>query len=312
MASRRITTLIVCLLAGLSGLSLLAASAMAEDPMEWQFSEFDDPDNEGRKIASLIYGVPETDNIQVSGVCNAAARPGAPFPELTFGADIGDLENGKDVELRFSGGGFDHVMKGKVQRATGEGISGVVVAVEANDPLWTAMAEKASLDYLVPGYKAATLDFARGKSNIQEFVQACRNYANAGLSAEPVPSRSSTGSAEKDAFESAKDSADRGLASVSDELSVRLPRRPCPRYVKKLEAPDVAPPPAAFAPARRRLPPPRQRRRRRKPPKTAAKDRSSSKAGASPRARPRASAARAIARKEANACRAPTRRRSPR
>jgi hypothetical protein len=201
MASQRITTLFVCLLAGLLS---LAASALADDPAEWQFSEFDDPENVGRKIASLIYGVPETDNIQVSGVCSAAATA-APFSNVTFGSDIGDLESGKDVELRFSGGGFDHIVKGKIERATGEGISGVLVPLESDDPLWTAMAEKTSLDYLVPGYKAATLDFERGKGAIQEFLQACRNFANAALSAEPTRSPGSTGDAEKDAFESAKE-----------------------------------------------------------------------------------------------------------
>ena len=241
MASQRITTLFVCLLVGLSGLSSLAASAMAEDPMEWQFSEFDDPENVGRKIASLIYGVPETDNIQVSGVCQAAS-PGAPFSNVTFGGDIGDLESGKDVELRFSGGGFDHVLKGKIQRATGEGLSGVLVPVEAGDPLWTAMAEKTSLDYLVPGYKAATLDFERGKSAIPEFVQACRNFANAGLSAEPARSSGTTGDAEKGAFESAKELGtieawQAFLTNYPSGFHADLARA----YVKKLEDTDVAP-----------------------------------------------------------------------
>ena len=80
MASQRITTLFVCLLAGLAG---LACRRLPQAPWRktawWQFSEFDDPDNAGRKIASLIYGVPETDNIQVSGVCNAARAPAPRF-----------------------------------------------------------------------------------------------------------------------------------------------------------------------------------------------------------------------------------------
>jgi hypothetical protein len=240
MASQRITTLFVCLLAGLCTLSSLAASAMAEDPMEWQFSEFDDPENAGRKIASLIYGVPETDNIRVSGVCQAAS-PGAPFSNVTLATDIGDLESGKDVELRFSGGGFDHVLKGKIQRATGEGISGVLVPVEADDPLWTAMAEKASLDYLVPGYKAATLDFDRGKSAIPEFVQACRNFANADFSPQPARSPGSSGDPEKDAFESAKELGtieawQAFLTNYPSGFHADLARA----YVKQLEDTDAA------------------------------------------------------------------------
>ena len=59
--------------------------------------------------ARLIYGVPETDNMQVLAVCDASSTPSA---SVTFGADIGTLETGKDTDLRFSGGGFDYALKG--------------------------------------------------------------------------------------------------------------------------------------------------------------------------------------------------------
>jgi hypothetical protein len=50
-------------------LPLLSTSAIAaSDDMKWQFSEANDPDNKGRMTARLIYGVPETDAIQASGV----------------------------------------------------------------------------------------------------------------------------------------------------------------------------------------------------------------------------------------------------
>jgi hypothetical protein len=238
MMSPNIATLCVCLLSGLSSLS---AIAIAEDRMEWQFSEFDDPDNEGRKIASLVYGVPETDNIQVGGVCNEAASTGAVSSSVTFGADIGDLESGKDVELRFSGGGFDHPLKGQIQRATGEGVSGVLVAVEHGDPLWTAMAEKTSLDYLVPGYKAATLDFERGRGDIQEFVQTCRNYANASPVVAPAGQSSGNRDAEKDAFNNAKELGtieawEAFLTNYPSGFHADLARA----YIKKLGEPDGA------------------------------------------------------------------------
>ena len=35
-----------------------------------------------------------------------------------------------------------------------------------DDPLWRDFAEKESLDYLVPGYKAASLDFSRGPEDV--------------------------------------------------------------------------------------------------------------------------------------------------
>jgi hypothetical protein len=150
----------------------LAAIARAESGMEWQFFQTNDP---GNKSTRLIYGVPETDNLQVSGACVHSSSIGANFSIVTFGADIGDLENGKDTQLRVSGGGFDHALKGKIFRATGEeGLSGVQVDIGNDDPLWRVFAEKESLDYLVPGYKAASLDLTRGRDKIQQFSRLAR------------------------------------------------------------------------------------------------------------------------------------------
>ena len=58
-------------------LPLLSNSAIAaDDGMKWQFNEANDPDNKGRMTARLIYGVPETDAVQVSGVCEARSGSG--------------------------------------------------------------------------------------------------------------------------------------------------------------------------------------------------------------------------------------------
>ena len=121
--------------------------------------------------------MPETDNVQVSGACVHSSSVGANFSIVTFGADIGDLQNDKDTELRVSGGGFDHALKGKIFRATGEeGVSGVQVDIGNDDPLWQAFAEKDSVDYLVPGYKASSLDLTKGRDKIQQFVKACETF----------------------------------------------------------------------------------------------------------------------------------------
>lgn len=153
----------------------LANRATAADGMEWQFFQTPEPDY---KSTRLVYGVPETDNVQVSGACVHSSSIGTNFSIVTFGADIGNLENGKDTDLRVSGGGFDHVLKGKIVRATGEeGLNGVEIDIGNDDPLWRAFAEKDSLDYLVPGYKAATLDFARGRTRSSNTSRPARRSA---------------------------------------------------------------------------------------------------------------------------------------
>jgi hypothetical protein len=236
--SLRPTALFLCLLASAAGWSSLPTYATAaNDSMEWQFSESNDPDNKGRMTARLLYSVPETDNVQVSGVCDASRSTGVKFSSVTFGADIGDLENGKDTELRFSGGGFDHALKGQIYRATGEeGLSGVHVDIEHDDPLWGAMAEKDQLDYLVPGYKAASLDFTRGRDKIQQFVKTCETYA-AGSASPQAASAGSGDDAEKSAFDSAKelgtvDAWEAFIANYPSGFRADLARA----YIKKLGA----------------------------------------------------------------------------
>ena len=226
----------------------MAPAFAADETMEWQFHKSNDAGNKGRMTARLTFGVPETDNIQVTGVCEATRGTGAGSSSLTFGADIGNLEPGKAAEVRFSGGGFDHALKGTVQRAGEEGLNGVQVDVGNDDPLWRAMAEKDGLDYLVPGYKAASLNFKKGKGNIQKFVEACRAYARA--PADPQSKDKTAGggdNAEKSAFEAAKelgtaDAWNAFLASYPSGFRADLAHA----YIKKLG--DSSPAPAAQPP----------------------------------------------------------------
>src|SRR5262245_3209312 len=218
-----------------------ATASRAETGMEWQFFQ---TNNSDFNSTSLVYGVPETDNVQISGTCVHSSSVGANFSTFTFGADIGDLANGKDTELRLSGGGFDHTLKGKVVRATGEeGLNGVELDIGNDDPLWRAFAEKQSIDYLVPGYKASSLDFSRGRDKIQQYVKACETFANA---SQPAQSASAGGDAEKEAFESAKELGtveawEAFLANYPSGFRADLARA----YVKKLGSDEPAAAPAA-------------------------------------------------------------------
>ncbi|MGA7455928.1 MAG: hypothetical protein WBW51_01190 [Methyloceanibacter sp.] len=221
---------------------LLASPALAESGMEWQFFQAKDA---GYKSTRLIYGVPETDNVQVSGACVHSSSIGTNFSIVTFGADIGDLENGKDTELRVSGGGFDHALKGKIIRATGEeGLNGVEIDIGNDDPLWRAFAEKDSLDYLVPGYKAASLDLTRGRDKIQQYVKACETFGDA---TPPGQSAAAGGDAEKEAFDSAKELGtveawEAFIANYPSGFRADLARA----YIKKLgSAEPAAAPPAS-------------------------------------------------------------------
>ena len=127
---------------------------------------------------------------------------GAAFSSVTFGAASGDLKDGTETELRFSGGGFDHVLKGTIHRPSGEeGISGVHVDIKHDDPLWQALQEKDSLDYLVPGYRASTLELKDGHDKIKSFIESCRAYAKAILGDDAESAAKSTAAEQFDARE---------------------------------------------------------------------------------------------------------------
>ncbi|HUU67550.1 MAG TPA: hypothetical protein VMW57_09785 [Methyloceanibacter sp.] len=252
--------LAIFLFLGVSAWPSLVTPALAQDgDMSWQFYESNDPDNKGAMTARLIYGVPETDNVQVMGVCDARPSTGVKFSSVTFRANIGDLANGADAELRFSGGGFEQTLKGNVQRAQEEGINGVHLDIEHGDRMWTAFAEKDTLDYQVPGYRAAPLELEPGRGNIKSFIEACRTYEKAVLGDQGTDTTADSGdSSEKDAFNSAKELgtvagfeaflsnypsgfyADLARAYVGKLNGASLPKTP---------APPPPPPPAAPAPA---------------------------------------------------------------
>jgi len=229
--------------------------AVAEDGMQWQFYEANDPDNHGAMTARLVYGVPETDNVQVMGTCDARPSTGVRFSSVTFGADIGDLTNGADADLRFSGGGTEQTLHGNIERAEGEGLSGVHIDIKNDDPIWTVFSEKDTLDYQVPGYRAATLKLTPGHDKLKAFVEACRSYEKEVAGEDKVADQANTNSAEangnpeKEAFDSAKElgtaaAFEAFLSNYSSGFYADLARA----YVKKLNKAAV-PSPAAAPPA---------------------------------------------------------------
>jgi hypothetical protein len=235
-------------------LACQAKPATAQDgDMQWQFFESNDPDNKGAMTARLVYGVPETDNVQVMGVCDARPSTSTQFANFTFGADIGGLPNGADAGLRFSGGGFEQTLEGHIQRAEGEGLSGVNLDIENDDQLWAAFVENETLDYSVPGYRAATLNLAEGRDNLKKFVEACRTYEQAvlggGASAEAETAAASA-SPEKEAFDSAKELGTAAgfeafLANYPSGFYADLARA----YIEKLEAAEAPSAPTQTFPA---------------------------------------------------------------
>ncbi|MGI9475410.1 MAG: hypothetical protein ACR2PI_01795 [Hyphomicrobiaceae bacterium] len=197
---RAIFTILLSAFLGLAAVSL----AEAQSDLKWQLSEGNDPDSGGRKVARLVYGVPETDNQQVVGVCEARSGTSAAFSAVRLSADTGKLGNGAEVKLRFSGGGREIETRGEIVGVgnTQEAISGILIRPRHDDPVWTMLTQLDAVDYTIPGYRTRALALKDGRTAINDFVAACKSYARAAAS---PPSDSNAGITEKEAFEIAKD-----------------------------------------------------------------------------------------------------------
>lgn len=150
----------------------------ADDGMVWQYREAQGSAGIGRKSAGLIFGVPETDNVQVQAGCDSSFSRGPKTISLVLAADIGAKSDGDRVTVRFTGGRFKHAVNGIVHGTKlEEGVTGAHLQVSPKDKLWRAMQERDALNYQVPGFQLAKLSLRGGASTIQRFVASCERYA---------------------------------------------------------------------------------------------------------------------------------------
>lgn len=193
-----------------------------DDQMIWQYREAASSAGVGRKSAGLIFGVPETDNVQVQAGCDSGISAGSKNISLVLGADIGTLTDGAKVKVRFEGGRFKQSIAGQVHGTEiEEGVTGVHLQIAPSDPLWRAMQQRDALAYQADSYAQAMLRLKGGTSTIQRFVETCRRYADRSGKSKPTTTATSSpqgrvkvagstrqrndGISEKEAFDSAKE-----------------------------------------------------------------------------------------------------------
>lgn len=163
--------LIAVLLALFAACGAGAIAHAQEQKLTWSVGRFDADDQ--NKGAYLRLAIPETDAVQVDGSCGPDTGEGN--SELHFATDIGALQDGARVDVRFSGGGEEHTLIGEVKGANAEvGITGVVVRLAHDHKLWDALRRQDEISYQVPGYNAATLELAAGRRDIARFLRICR------------------------------------------------------------------------------------------------------------------------------------------
>lgn len=220
--ARSPSRLIFVLAAGLAAFfSLLDVASAQDGDKVWQYREAKGTAGVGRESAGLIFGVPETDNVQVQAGCESGFTRGGKTISLVLAADIGTLKDGNKINVKFTGGRFKHDLDGIVHGTQiEEGVTGAHVQLSSEDRLWQAMQNRDVLEYQVAGYQVATLKLRGGASTIQRFVMSCARYAQKANQGSRTSTRKSAtaptrvagnsrqrndGIDEKEAFESAKE-----------------------------------------------------------------------------------------------------------
>lgn len=179
-----------------TGLSLTCASAQ---DMEWQIYKSVD---ETPPVASLSFGVPETDHLQVQATCQ-----GANPIIMDMGADVSGSRENEQVDVLFTGDAYDQTLEGKVVGLQAEvGITGVTIEAQPDDPIWGAMSELDAIEYRIGDKAPETLDLDGAGPKIEEFLKTCEQYAEDAAATEAeAETESGPGISEKEAYEEAKE-----------------------------------------------------------------------------------------------------------
>ncbi len=161
--------------------SAALAPASAQD-MSWTYYRNLDQDPFRTRLV-LVYGVPETDNVQAVATCRIGNS--GTYATLDLGANVGNLPENQSIDVQFTARGFSRVVNASVIRAREEGLTGVSIALQLDDVLWGAIREKSLLYYNLPGFTAATLDLNGSQGPTQRFLRDCRDMPEPGSVSAP-------------------------------------------------------------------------------------------------------------------------------
>ncbi|WP_158514979.1 VHL beta domain-containing protein [Nioella nitratireducens] len=128
---------------------------------------------------TLVYGVPETDNVQFFGRC--VAEGATPVVQAQIWADTGANANGTPVTLTVSGIGMAPVsMPGEITGVNADvGITGVAVRLGFDDPLFNLMTNQQSVNYHLDEGTPLSLSTDGFQEHLAGFLAACSAMTSA-------------------------------------------------------------------------------------------------------------------------------------
>lgn len=178
------------------------------DGFVWSYSKSNDGNG---TLITLGYGMPETDAQQLYATCVVGA--GGAMARMEIGADVGKLKDDANVKVQFIGGSFNGTYQGSVSGTTAEeGITGVTLFMELEDPFWAAMGKQSSFTYKVIGHGTIILPLGGAKNMVNKFVQECQNIPDTGV----AQNNGDGGTAQDDSEDAGQDEVGAGKTLACD------------------------------------------------------------------------------------------------
>lgn len=130
-------------------------------------------DNVFDTILQFSYGVPETDDVFITGQCSIGAQ--GPLVAMQVAADIDGFSDGDVVDLRvIAGDGRSVDVPGSVVGSFAEfGVSGVEVVLEMSDPAWLVIAGDPTVRFERAGSPNGFTLTGNGPSTLGPFLADC-------------------------------------------------------------------------------------------------------------------------------------------
>ena len=155
-----------------AAIALSSVSAHAQQGYSWQhYADLSvDP---FQSLVTLVYGVPETDDLQFFASCQIGA--GGPYALVQIAADTAGLPNGAAASMMFTdGAGAGTILDSTIIGVNAEfGVTGVEMALSLDDGLFNLMQVRDVLSYAIPGGQGIEIATTGVAGPLNQFLAAC-------------------------------------------------------------------------------------------------------------------------------------------
>lgn len=158
--------------------------ALAQDGFVWHYHRSVDVNPFNTRLG-VAYAIPESDGVLFTASCEIGA--GGPYISAELGADIGARAEGAADQMRIiSGNGVESFIDVLVVGTTREeGILGVEIALQLDDPFWQTLRNGGILSYELPGAQMLSMPLAGATGPMSDLLNDCANIGDLGEGAVP-------------------------------------------------------------------------------------------------------------------------------